>query len=337
MTDCTDSDKNHTCDVCGKTVGVHEAANGSHNCGYCGKAISSCTDNDKNHACDICSKTMGLHEANNGHFCSYCGEIASECVDNDKNHSCDICFVLLSTHEATVGSHNCGYCGKAISSCTDIDKNHACDICSKTMGLHEADPESGKCAYCGQVLRTPISVSGSKFDTAFGLEFSTTLSATTAIPAGRVFTLRYDSALVSYISMSSEFVSVQTIGNQLVMTALKDISLNTAFATLTFKTADDLAAGTYNFLFVNTSEDVTGDFAQMVIYQLGDVNMDGTINSRDALMIKQAVVMMVELTDVQKVYADVYADGNGDINSRDAMLLQQFIVHLDIVLGGKVQ
>ena len=299
--------------------------------------MADCTDGDKNHECDICRASVGTHEASNGHFCSYCAEIVSECVDNDRNHSCDICSVLLSSHEATEGSHNCGYCGKVISSCTDTDKNHACDICSKTMGLHEPEPGSGECAYCGQVLRTPISVSGSKFDTAFGLEFSTTLSATTAIPAGRVFTLRYDPALVSYISMSSEFVSVQTVGDQIVLTALKDISLNTAFATLTFKTDDDLTAGTYNFLFADASEDVTGDFAQMVIYQLGDVNMDGVINSRDALMMKQAVVMMIELTDVQKAYADVYVDGNGDINSRDVMLLQQFIVHLDVVLGGKVQ
>ena len=54
-------------------------------------------------------------------------------------------------------------------------------------------------------------------------------------------------------------------------------------------------------------------------------------------MIKQYVVKMIELSDVQKVYANVYADldgeGNPNINSRDALLLQQYVVKMDVVLG----
>ena len=188
----------------------------------------------------------------------------------------------------------------------------------------------------------PISVSGSAFVTAWGLDFSTALTATTAIPAGRVFVLRFDAEKSSYISVSSEFVSVQQDANgKLVVTALKDIAADTVFADLTFKAADDLKAGTHTFLFADESANMTGDFAPIVIYQMGDVNLDGNINSRDALMIKQYVVKMIELTDAQKVYANVYNDfdnkGNPLITSRDAMLLQQYIVMMDVTLDNRGQ
>jgi hypothetical protein len=282
---------------------------------------------------------MELHEATNGHFCSYCGMIASECADEDKNHVCDVCELVLSSHETAEDSHICTYCGKVLSKCTDIDKNHICDRCGTSVGKHEALNGSNVCTYCGEVVYHPISIVGSTFVTALGLEFETSLTATTAIPAGRIFTLRYDSTAANYISASSEFVSVQADGDQLILTALKDISANSVFAALTFKTAEDLTAGSYDFLFVDETEFVTGEFAPILIYQFGDVNLDGNVNSRDVLMIKQYVVKMIELSDVQKVYANVYADldgeGNPNINSRDALLLQQYVVKMDVVLGEK--
>lgn len=140
---------------------------------------------------------------------------------------------MLSVHKAAEGSHNCAYCGKAVSGCVDIDKDHKCDICNTTMGAHEAANGGSVCDYCGKpVQNTPA-----------------------------------------------------------------------------------------------------------ITYQMGDVNGDGKVNSRDALMIKQFVVKMIELTEEQKVYANVYydvdSDGNPNINSRDAMLLQQFIVKMDVTLGGR--
>ena len=68
-----------------------------------------------------------------------------------------------------------------------------------------------------------------------------------------------------------------------------------------------------------------------VEYSMGDANLDGKVNTRDAVYIKQSVVGLVELTERQKIFSDVNGDGN--INTRDAVLIQQSIVGMDIDLG----
>jgi len=66
-------------------------------------------------------------------------------------------------------------------------------------------------------------------------------------------------------------------------------------------------------------------------YSMGDANLDGKVNTRDVVLIKQSIVGLAELTDKQKVFADVYADGQ--INTRDVVLIQQSIVGMDVDLG----
>lgn len=56
-------------------------------------------------------------------------------------------------------------------------------------------------------------------------------------------------------------------------------------------------------------------------YILGDVDMDGDINSLDALLLLQFNAMMVELNETQKQAADV--NGDGTINSIDALVILQ--------------
>ena len=68
-----------------------------------------------------------------------------------------------------------------------------------------------------------------------------------------------------------------------------------------------------------------------VEYSMGDANLDGKVNTRDAVYIKQSVVGLVELTERQKIFSDVNGDGN--INTRDAVLIQQSIVGMDVDLG----
>lgn len=67
-----------------------------------------------------------------------------------------------------------------------------------------------------------------------------------------------------------------------------------------------------------------------VEYSMGDANLDGNVNTRDVVLIKQSIVGLVELTERQKTFADVYADGN--INTRDVVLIQQYIVGMDVEL-----
>ena len=57
----TDSDKNHTCDICSKVYSDHTDTNKDHKCDYCGKNTSSHEDTDKNHICDYCGKVITDH------------------------------------------------------------------------------------------------------------------------------------------------------------------------------------------------------------------------------------------------------------------------------------
>lgn len=59
----------------------------------------------------------------------------------------------------------------------------------------------------------------------------------------------------------------------------------------------------------------------------GDINSDGEITVKDALMALQMAVKLIENpTDVQKIAADV--DGNGVIEAKDALLILQFAVKM---------
>ena len=56
-------------------------------------------------------------------------------------------------------------------------------------------------------------------------------------------------------------------------------------------------------------------------YILGDVDMNGSVNSMDALLLLQYKAMLVELNETQKLAADVNSDG--EINSIDALTILQ--------------
>ena len=95
---CVDTDRDHICEDCGKTISNHEDVDKNHVCDYCGKTISNHEDGDKNHVCDYCGKTISNHE------------------DVDKNHVCDYCGKTISDHTGGTAYCNaakvCGYCGK---------------------------------------------------------------------------------------------------------------------------------------------------------------------------------------------------------------------------------
>lgn len=61
----------------------------------------------------------------------------------------------------------------------------------------------------------------------------------------------------------------------------------------------------------------TGDF------ELGDVNMDGKLNIRDATLIQKYLAKMEDLDDVQLLLADF--DENGKVNVKDATAIQKYI------------
>ena len=64
-----DTDKNHICDICGKTISDHKDADNNHLCDYCGEKISNhtggkatCKDKAK---CEFCGESYGELNANN--------------------------------------------------------------------------------------------------------------------------------------------------------------------------------------------------------------------------------------------------------------------------------
>ena len=104
-------------------------------CGY----VCLHNDTDKNHICDYCEKTISEHEdADKNHICDYCEKTISEHEDKDKNHICDYCEKTISEHEDTDKNHICDYCGKGITNhsggkatCTE---KAVCEICNEPYG-----------------------------------------------------------------------------------------------------------------------------------------------------------------------------------------------------------
>ena len=81
------------------------------------------------------------------------------------------------------------------------------------------------------------------------------------------------------------------------------------------KTAED---NTYSF-----SLDVRSNLT-IYVFKKGDVNMDGLINSADALQVLRYDVGKAKLNELQKLAADV--SGDGLINSADALLILRYDV-----------
>ena len=64
-----DTDKNHICDICGKTISNHKDADNNHLCDYCGEKISNHTGGKATciakAVCEICKESYGELNANN--------------------------------------------------------------------------------------------------------------------------------------------------------------------------------------------------------------------------------------------------------------------------------
>ena len=131
-----DNDKNHICDICGRTLSECADDNKDHKCDYCGKVLSECADDNKDHKCD------------------YCGKVLSECADDNKDHKCDYCGKVLSECADTDKDHKCDYCGKTLSECADDNKDHKCDYCGKTISNHTGGTadccHKAVCEICGK-------------------------------------------------------------------------------------------------------------------------------------------------------------------------------------------
>ena len=126
---------------------------------------------------------------------------------------------------------------------------------------------------------------------------------------------------------------------------------------LTFHVNDDLSAGNYSFISLDSKETnnassetdsgsstdykIKSGFTDMTIYQYGDADLNGKIQSRDVTYLKQYIVKIRELPDLSKKYSNAYMDFEEDgvtpkVNSRDAGIIQQKVVKMDVTLGDRV-
>jgi CxxC motif-containing protein len=202
-------------------------------------------------------------------------------------------------------------------------------------------PDCGD-TYTEEIVRDPVSLTNTLFTTAWGMDFVTSIEAKAPIAKGGKFHLYYNAEVATFVSVTgSAKITIDTsVAGELSVKVLEDIAAGEKLMDLNFKTFEYLNTGSYTLLSVDENSKPLCEFTDLAIYQMGDVNMDGNINSRDVLMIKQSVVRMIELTDVQKIYANVYVDTDKDgqplINSRDAMLIQQYVVRMPVELGDRI-
>lgn len=73
------------------------------------------------------------------------------------------------------------------------------------------------------------------------------------------------------------------------------------------------------------------------LHSVGDVYIDGAVNSKDAIFMMQYLAGAVDLEDAQLYRANTYVEDNGGnkplINSKDAILLLQSLAGMDVQLG----
>lgn len=73
-------------------------------------------------------------------------------------------------------------------------------------------------------------------------------------------------------------------------------------------------------------QDMAFYFPTVINHVLGDVDGNGTIDSRDAILVLRSIIQLEELNTDQLASADV--TGDGTIDSRDAILILQRIINL---------
>ncbi len=211
-----------------------------------------------------------------------------------------------------------------------------------------------------------VQLMNTAFQTAQDQEFTTTvyLPKDSNISDFQAY-LRYDPACVTLVKATA----VKTEQGQVAVNAKKDGSISLTYSAeqnqteklnlvkLTFRVPDDLAEGKYDFLTLNAGSDnmassldeegkftdvkLGADFGTMDIYQYGDANLDGKVQSRDVTLLKQYIVKTKTLSPLAKIYANAYVDYEEDgktpkVNSRDAGMIQQKVVRMDVNLGNRV-
>ena len=158
---CVDANKDHKCDDCGKSVGIHMPIIGGHHCDYCGEIMTECSDPDRDHLCDDCEAELSTcADTDDNHKCDVCGLRLSFCEDEDGDHHCEMCGRKIRCKDKD-HDHLCDMCGEAISECADRQgKDHLCDVCDKRLTECVNEDNDHVCDYCGAPLTPCVDADG---------------------------------------------------------------------------------------------------------------------------------------------------------------------------------
>ena len=125
-----DTDKNHICDICGKTISDHKDADNNHLCDYCGEKIS-------NH-------TGGKATCKDKAKCEFCGESYGEL--NANNHS-DLkhfpAVAATKTSEGNIEYWYCNGCGKYYSDKDGTKEIKKADTVTTKLKDDSKSPQTG--------------------------------------------------------------------------------------------------------------------------------------------------------------------------------------------------
>lgn len=198
--------------------------------------------------------------------------------------------------------------------------------------------------------------------TEFEVKPGGTVSTTLYLDAGSDLVdfelqLKYDT---EYVSLVSAACASTPAGEQTVLTqkdgaihlSFTNVDTNltkrTEFATFTFAVDENVGAGSYDFLTLDTSYareahtlidgnsyplPIETAFAPLTIHHFGDVDLNGTVSIADVTMLRQYLVDKRTLTDYQQDVSDTFYDHA--VSLTDAAQIQQYLADHSIRLGNR--
>lgn len=207
---------------------------------------------------------------------------------------------------------------------------------------------------------TTEAVASSEFQTHQGETFTTTIY----IPDGANIvdfdiTVKYDTELLTLVSIEEhEDIKGTVVFNDQVPGEIainytrtnKNVTTYLPLLNVTFSVNDEIGIGSYDCFKVDQTKtyiahrinaagtldtvDFTCNFAELVIYEMGDVDLSKTVDIGDATYIRRKLAALTVLTDYQLSLADTYYDGVVDI--ADAVALQRHLARLEVLYGNRV-
>ncbi len=207
-----------------------------------------------------------------------------------------------------------------------------------------------------------VAVASSEFLTHQGETFTTTIYIPdNANIVDFDITVNYDTDLVTLVSaVENEDIKGTAVFNaenegEIVINytrTSKNVTEYLPLIDLTFTVNDNIGIGTYECLSVDRTktyiahtltasgvlDEVPFDcgFSKLVIYEMGDVDLNCSVNIADASYIRRhlAAIEGATLSEFKLTLADTYYDN--EVNIADAICLQRHLARLDVMYGNRV-